>query len=149
MDPRTRKLIVFGAFIASVIYGAVNLIGTPQPSAPPAPEPVRHEIQATPVSKASFIDIEKYSALDWGSDPFCRDNNNNRQAQMPIQPETPAWILGGILYDDLQPAAIVNGHIVRRGEIINGARVTRIDKNRVTLEKDGSEFSLSIAKDKS
>ncbi|SYZ72508.1 hypothetical protein TRIP_C20623 [Candidatus Zixiibacteriota bacterium] len=149
MDPKVRKLIVFCVFIAAIIYGTANLIGTSAPPPAPVPEPAHHEAKPSLAAKSTFIDIEKYRSLAWGSDPFSRENNRLAIVTTPTAPERPVWTLGGILYDETHPAAIVNGRIVRKGESVNGAVVSHIGRNQVILQKDGEEISLSIAKDKS
>lgn len=41
--------------------------------------------------------------------------------------------------------AIINGRSVGVGEWISGARVTKIDPDRVTLELDGVRFTIALA----
>ncbi|MEW5924378.1 MAG: hypothetical protein AB1746_10355, partial [Candidatus Zixiibacteriota bacterium] len=97
--------------------------------------------------KPENIDIEKYTALEWGRDPFY---HGQEQAKPHVATaNSPVWTLGGILYDINSPSAIINKKIVRDGDIINGARVVQIEKESVILDKDGLQFTLTIAKEKS
>ncbi|MCX6827457.1 MAG: hypothetical protein NTV06_09395, partial [candidate division Zixibacteria bacterium] len=91
------------------------------------------------------IDVGKYSALDWGKDPF---RPRIIQASSPSNPN-PVWSLGGILYNEDSPAAIINSKVVKTGQTIDGARVIRIDKKMVTLDKNGAIISLTLEKEKS
>jgi type II secretory pathway component PulC len=146
MDPRLRKIIIFSLLVASLIYGYRNFTSKTEhgdsfsPKTDIAAEsiPIKHPVKT--------LDIEKYAALEWGPDPFRRGGT---ETVIQDSPTVTGWNLGGILYDDNSPAAIINSRIVRIGESIDGARVMHINKNRVTLEKDGAEFSLTLAKEKS
>lgn len=145
MNPRTRKIIIYLSLVAAVIYAAVNMtdkfrVETGAQSQPPAPQ------QQTVAKKAEMpIPIEKYRDLDWGRDPFRR----NASPAVVSESNTPGWILNGILYDETDPSAIIDGKLVKVGTEINGARVLNIRKKAVTLDINGSSVELTLAKDKS
>jgi hypothetical protein len=42
------------------------------------------------------------------------------------------------------PVAIVNGQLVRVGDLVDGARVVRIDPERVELEQAGRRLVLTF-----
>ena len=46
----------------------------------------------------------------------------------------------GILYSD-NPAVIVDGEIVKEGDMINGAKVIKIHRDKVEFEKDGEKWT--------
>jgi thioredoxin 1 len=54
--------------------------------------------------------------------------------------------LTGIFYtkDDPDPMAIVDGNIVRQGDVIDGVRVLKIHKDKVEFERNGQTWSQSI-----
>jgi uncharacterized membrane protein len=55
---------------------------------------------------------------------------------------SPKWVaLKGILYSEDNPSAIVGDKIVKEGDIINGIRVVKINKNTVEFEKDGERWT--------
>ncbi|MFH1442385.1 MAG: hypothetical protein ABIH18_10160 [Candidatus Omnitrophota bacterium] len=51
----------------------------------------------------------------------------------------------GIIYDEQGVSyAIVNGSVVKAGDIINNAQVLKIEKNKVILIKEGKELELEL-----
>lgn len=147
MDARKRKAIVYGLFVLAFLWGAYNFAGNEQKRAEPAPSPAK-QIEAAEVKPpAKSIDVEKYSMLEWGKDPFHRGRRT--PVEKPPAEIRPRWTLGGILYDENTPSAVINKKIVRNGDNIDGARVMQIDRQKVTLEKNGLQFTLTVEKDKS
>jgi hypothetical protein len=49
--------------------------------------------------------------------------------------------LKGILYSEGNSSAIIDGKIVKEGDIINGIKVAKIHKDRVEFEKDGENWT--------
>ncbi|MCX6830026.1 MAG: hypothetical protein NT002_12215 [candidate division Zixibacteria bacterium] len=146
MNPKKRKYIIYTLFALAVIYGLTNLrSNNPETNMSSQPAPVAAD-RAAIVPPSNQIDIARYNSLPWGNDPFVRGTIAAGPADIPTGP---IWELGGILYDDINPAAIINSRIVRVGQSIDGARVLRINKKMVTLEKDGAEFSITLEKEKS
>lgn len=148
MDTKTRKNIVYILFVLTVIYGLYNLKNSFDKKsaeiAPPSQE------QTTPLSviPANTIDIEKYSTLAWGNDPFYRAKKGKKP--VVTYEEQKEWILNGILYDQKAPTAVINKKIVNIGDKINGAKIIDITKTKVVLTKENSDtFTLQITKDKS
>ncbi len=148
MKTTTRKIIVFACFILAVIYGLYNLPGgdkTKKAAVPASGDKESSAVQGT--TRMNDIDTDFYSSLEWGRDPFYRAaRKNNKYAKTP---ECPEWILNGILHDNNSPAAVINKQIIRIGDTIDGARVMQIEKQKVTLERNGLQFDLYISKDKS
>jgi hypothetical protein len=56
----------------------------------------------------------------------------------------PAFALEAVADQDGHPVAIVNGQLVRVGDLVDGARVLRIDPEEVELEKDGRRLVLTF-----
>jgi len=148
MKPEIRKLVIYSLFVAASIYGLLSLRSRyDKPIASVSNSPTESQV-APAVRPSKLIDIEKYSSMAWGRDPFVR-NHGEVVNTMTASAPAPIWILGGILYDDLNPAAIINGRVVRTGELIKGALILKIDKNKVTLENNSGRFFLNLTKDKS
>lgn len=146
MDARKRKNIVYILFVLAVIYGFYNLKDRfDQKSAEPAPV---SQVQPPQIVRpAKTIDIEEYSTLAWGHDPFYRAKRNRPVASVEKQIE---WILNGILYDKKRPTAVINKKIVGVGDKIKGARIIDITKTKVILKKENSDiFTLHITREKS
>ena len=56
----------------------------------------------------------------------------------------PAFALQAVADQDGQPVAIVNGQLVRVGDLVGGARVLRIEREEVELEQDGRRLVLTF-----
>ena len=145
MNPKTRKTIVYMSLVAAVLYAVVNM-GDKFRSVATAPIEVSPPQNRNVVKPAEApIDIAKYSSLNWGRDPFRKETS----APATVETSGPKWMLNGILFDESDPGAIIDGKMVRIGSEIKGARVLRIERKKVTLEINGSQVYLTLAKEKS
>ena len=52
--------------------------------------------------------------------------------------------LGGIVWSDAEPRALVNDRVVGVGAYVQGYTVERIEEDRVILEKDGKRVTISV-----
>ena len=52
--------------------------------------------------------------------------------------------LGGIVWSETEPRALLNDRIAAVGAFIEGYSLTKIEENRVALEKDGVTIYVSI-----
>jgi hypothetical protein len=52
--------------------------------------------------------------------------------------------LGGIVWSETEPRALLNDRIAAVGAYIEGFSLTKIDENRVALEKDGVTIYISV-----
>jgi hypothetical protein len=52
--------------------------------------------------------------------------------------------LGGIVWSQTEPRALLNDRIAAVGAFIEGFSLTKIDENRVALEKDGVTIYISV-----
>ena len=52
--------------------------------------------------------------------------------------------LGGIVWSDVEPRALVNDKIVGVGAYIEGYSLTKIEEDRITLEKDGATVVITV-----
>lgn len=64
----------------------------------------------------------------------------------PAAAKTPQmeYALSGILWTDKGGVASINRRIVQEGEMLDGYRVFRIDRNKVVLKKEGEEMVLNL-----
>ncbi|MBN1478052.1 hypothetical protein JXA47_14950 [Candidatus Sumerlaeota bacterium] len=92
----------------------------------PPPEPLADEL---------LDDLDR----DWDSE---LDDEEITEIEPPAPPE-PEFRLEGIVYDDSNPMAIVNGVIVSPGDSVRGAQVVSITIDSVTLSVHGEEVILS------
>lgn len=64
----------------------------------------------------------------------------------PISPAVkpaPRNVITGIVFSD-NPVAMIGGRIVHQGDIIGGAAVIKIEKDKVHLAKDGKQWTVGI-----
>lgn len=146
MSESTRKKIIAGILVVVVIWGYQNL---KPPSDKPAPrKDTAAEVQkpAPKVAQAAapkLVNVEQKVKEPWGSDPF----RVVKSRKSPGQKESALkWVLSGILYNSSSPTAIINKKPVKQGDLINGARVVRIDKKTVTLEYNGNRMTVTVTK---
>ncbi len=52
--------------------------------------------------------------------------------------------LGGIVWSEEEPRALLNDRIVATGAYVEGFTVSKIEEGRVVLEKDGTTISISL-----
>ena len=52
--------------------------------------------------------------------------------------------LTGIVWDEKSPAAIINGVLVRKGDMIDGKEVKDITRNSVTVKEGDKEYKLEL-----
>jgi hypothetical protein len=52
--------------------------------------------------------------------------------------------LGGIVWSETEPRALLNDRIVATGAYVEGFSVVKIEEGRVLLQKDGATISLSV-----
>ena len=62
----------------------------------------------------------------------------------PAKPVSPAFKLQGIFYRTANPSAVVNNKTVFLGDSIGSSRVKAIDRQSVTLERDGTTQVLTL-----
>ncbi|MFH1504664.1 MAG: hypothetical protein ABIH08_04695 [Candidatus Omnitrophota bacterium] len=54
--------------------------------------------------------------------------------------------LSGIIWDEQNPKAIINGEIIGIGEEIGSNKIIKIEQNKVILSDGSSEFELKLAR---
>lgn len=147
MKEKTRKTIIFSLLPLAVLWAIFNMTDSKKQTKTPISNEIRTGKPEAAAIESAKIDTEKYISLPWGKDPFYRIRENGPLPPSPTK--KPRWHLAGILFGEANPYAVVNNAIVTEGDMVDGARVVLIDKSTVTLEKDGFEIKLKVAKDKS
>ena len=155
MNEVVRKRIVYSVLAAAVLFGLYNFtIGKKAASLPPGPgQSPSVAVVDTLGSSLPKIDLEESAAKAWGRDPFVHSSNASQRNAALITPTTrqsPArsavWILTGIVYSSTSPLAYINQKAVRVGDMVDQARVVKIDKNKVVLEHNGDRFDIFVTK---
>lgn len=147
MTEQRRKLLLYVLLVAAVCYGTYNFtLSNKQRSASPsqpAPETATASVQGA--DEPSTAELRARKAQPWGRDPFGSESRVFSALNAAGAPR-PTWVLGGVIYNESRPMAFINNNAVGVGEIVNGARVVKIEKNRVTLEYNGSQFDIFVTK---
>ncbi len=143
MSGKTRKTIIYLALPLAIIWGVFNFSGKRSkkvdPEAPTTLQPLS-QISAVQ-SSGDMIHIKEKARASWGADPF--------RARKPVKassPSEPTWNLSGIVYNSQTPLAIINNRPVRAGDVVNNATVVSIKAKTVTLERDGTRWTLTVTK---
>jgi hypothetical protein len=98
-----------------------------------------------PISDTDFNHLKTAPSLNWGTNPFSR-----KPGYVTIDPaideiSVEHFHLGGIIYDKMDPVAIINGQTVGIGDPIDGLEVEAIAPNYVIIRGEGNHFELSLA----
>jgi len=62
--------------------------------------------------------------------------------------DTGAFQMEGIIYDPGGSLAIINGKVLREGDVLNGYKVAQIQKSCVNMSREGETFTLNLKKSK-
>lgn len=85
--------------------------------------------------------VEDLAERDW-SDMI--DEEEIFEEETPAEPQIaqPRHRLDGVIWDEVNPLAIINGNIAGPGDQVEGAQISRIESDRVVLVVDGEEVTL-------
>ena len=155
MTEAKRKKLMYGILVVAVIWGAWNL-SRPRPMPPVADTPQSPDmaVQSETASSQVKIDLTAKRAEAWGRDPFTGRATGSKRVEAtsksevsrPTDTATRGWSLTGIIDNGTMPFAFINGKMVKVGDLVDQARVVKIEKQKVTLSVNGSQFSLQVSK---
>jgi len=147
----TRKKLVYVTLPLAIIW-AIYAYPTKKPQLPmeqPAPAAaqlapaVPRMVAVSPSTRT--INIEEKQKASWGADPFRTDVRRSPGRQTSNASDA-TWVLGGIVYSEINPMAFINSMSVGVGDTVADARVVEIGRQTVTLEHKGRQFTLSVYK---
>ena len=153
MSEGTRKKVIFGVLIVAVIWGYNNLKSDSKEKAPrkradvttsaPAATPTVNEV-APNAAAPKLVNIEKKALETWGKDPFRVERSGQQSTRKPSRVRK--WQLSGILFNSQAPVAIINNQQVRTGDMVDNAKVIKIDRKAVQLEHNGTKMTITVTK---
>jgi len=148
MNEKLRKALVYSLFGASIIWGVCNIFDNKKETATELPQTIQPDSsEALPLTGRTVINVEARRGDRWGSDPFqAWRRKRTGTADTDENQQSAGWVLTGIMYIPDNPLAYINWKSVRVGDMVDGARVISIDRKAVTLEQNGSRFTISISK---
>ena len=148
MSESTRRKILYAALVGAIIWGVYNFVPKSQKSTAIASKPAVSRQAPPAATSASFARIDKtinvadMKLKGWGSDPFRARNKKTANKKAPKK----VWKLSGIVFNDFNPLAIINGKSIGVGDIIEGAKVLKIERKKVVIEYAGKSISLRVSK---
>lgn len=131
-------LVIVSAVILNRAFTAKDHLSAAKSSGPSVPlnKPSRQE------EKAVGVEDERLDIVLPGYDSGqVQGGNSSLESQSQTMPK---FLLNGIMYLETGPQAIINGAVVKEGDIIDGAVVARIDRSSVTLRLKDSEIILRV-----
>ena len=54
------------------------------------------------------------------------------------------WVLSSILFSPQRQSAIINDQLVKRGDLVGGAKIIKVSKDRVRLKQKGKIIELKL-----
>lgn len=154
MTEAKRKQIMYGILVVALIWGGWNFTHPRKKAVPPQDEiaAVTETAPSAPVVP-SQADIAAKKSEPWGRDPFRSSLARSTASYMSTvssaretKPHSVGWSLTGIIDNGSTPFAFINGKMVKVGDLVDQARVVKIDKQKVTLSHNGTEISLRVNK---
>jgi hypothetical protein len=104
-------------------------------AAPSSAAPVVTTQESAPASGSPTADVNPPA-------PLASPAPTTQPAPAPVQFDVAKYKVGGVLLDDENSSAVVNGRIVRLGDIIDGAKVVKITSRNVQVRIAGQDFFL-------
>ncbi len=157
MTEARRKKLMYGILVVAVIWGGWNFSRPRTISLPVADQSIVAAVTAEPTSVRPVpVDLDEKRTETWGRDPF--RSSSYRARSIPSSPSSTAvvsdqrsltkssWSLTGVIDNGTTPLAFINGKMVKVGDLVDQARVVKIEKHKVTLSHNGSQFSLQVNK---
>ncbi len=114
-----------------------------------SPEELRKKAEQAALSLSNWLkkqgEIEEMLAYhEDARDPFYLSLKKREEIKesLPLQP--PKLILKGIAWDETKPLALINGLLAKEGDTIQGARIVKIDFERVVIRYRSKEFVIEL-----
>ena len=114
-----------------------------------SPEELRKKAEEAALSLSNWLkkqgEIEEMLAYQEGArDPFHLTLKKKEEIKesLPLQP--PKLLLKGIAWDETKPLALINGLLAKEGDTIQGARIVKIDFERVVIRYRSKEFVIEL-----
>ena len=111
-----------------------------------SPEELRKKAGETALSLSNWL--EKQEKMDKmlvyhesRRDPFLLLVKAKKKS-LPVKP--PKLVLKGIAWDETEPLALINDLVIKEGDTIQGARIVKIDFDRVAIRYRSKKFVIKL-----
>lgn len=157
MTEARRKKVMYGILVVAVIWGGWNFSRPRTVSLPVADQSIVAAVTAESTSVRPIpTDLDLKRADAWGRDPFRSSSyrakavpvasSSSVVAAEPSNAPRNGWSLTGVIDNGTTPLAFINGKMVKVGDLVDQAKVVKIEKHKVTLSHNGNQFSLQVNK---
>ena len=111
-----------------------------------SPEELRKKAEETVLSLSNWLEkrekMDKMLVYHEGRrDPFLL-SVKKKEKSLPVQP--PKLVLKGIAWDKTEPLALINDLVIKEGDTIQGARIVKIDFDRVAIRYRSKKFVIKL-----
>jgi type II secretory pathway component PulC len=151
MAEKKQILLIFGLLIVLVVVWIWVILLSPS-------EKSKEETLVSEVERGIefklLLDLAKEYETHKGSlaelsyqgdrDPFSLQKGKKEEGKKTASGIFETFTLKGILWDYQKPLAIVNGEVVKEGDMMEGVKIKQIEPNYVVLEAEGEEKVLFI-----
>lgn len=152
MSEVKRRKALYILLVAAIAFGVWNFSQPRKHYVPGAMvQPEQEAVVSPPVAATQPpVNVDAIKKASWGRDPFRWDSRTPSRPRvnhtMPERLSTPGWSLSAILFSTSMPLAVVNGKTVRVGDIVDQARVVKIEQKKVTLQYNGANIEIQVRK---
>ena len=121
-----------------------TVVTTPPPVETPVLETVVSQPETEVAPTPPVTNLTVTTTTEPTSVPATDSPDTNATVAAEPVPPPPPLKLQGIIFRLRNPTAMINGKSLLVGESVSGARVTKIEKDQVTLERDGKTVILNL-----
>ena len=113
------------------------------------PEELKKKAEQTALSLSNWLkeqeEMEKMLIYHGGGrDPLVLPAKKRAEATKPAAIKLPPLSLKGIAWDESEPMAFINDLVVKEGDTIQGARIVKIDFDRVAVRYGSKKFVIKL-----
>jgi hypothetical protein len=155
-------MLLIGSIVYNVWVFTRPVDGTVAAAGVQAPSGVAPFAEEGSVSAAPVADLTQLPALpdvtldrspEWPRDPFMDMRRQPEPVVVEVQDSTPVAepdpVVASILYSPSRRLAMIDGRVVRAGDVVSGVRVVEILRNAVIVESAlGGRRTLSMTQPK-
>lgn len=113
------------------------------------PEELKKKAEETALSLSNWLEeqeeMKKMLIYHRGArDPLVLPAKKTAEARKPAPIKLPPLSLKGIAWDETEPLALINDLVVKEGDMIQGARIVKIDFDRVAVRYGSKKFVIKL-----
>ena len=149
-------LVAMWMFVLGIIPVKITVrrVAKRSTAAKVTPEELEKKAEETALSLSHWLkkqeEMEKMLIYHKGSrDPLVLPAKKTVETRKATLIKLPPLSLKGIAWDDAEPLALINGLVVKEGDTIQGAKIVKIDFDRVAVRYRAKKFVIKLIEWKS